>query len=200
MSTVGILAYGSLIEDPGPEIMAAQVRIEAGVSTPFKVEFARTSATRGGAPTLVPVTRGGNHVPAHIIVLNDNVSKNEAFDLIWRRETRQIGSGRHYVRRGNPGPNTTVVRNAGKMRGVETVLYTEIGANITPLTARELARLAVESVGSAAPGMDGISYLIDALARGLKTPLSGPYEAEIKRLTGASSLKQALQELQSSGE
>ena len=66
MPSVGILAYGSLIEDRGPEIAAAKARIEPGVRTPFKVEFARTSSTRGGAPTLVPVSIGGEHVLAGI--------------------------------------------------------------------------------------------------------------------------------------
>jgi hypothetical protein len=198
MSSVGILAYGSLIEDPGSEIAAAKARIEADVKTLFKVEFARTSSTRGGAPTLVPVTTGGDHVAAQIIVLKNTVSEDEARDLIWRRETRRIGSGRRYVHTDNPGPNTTIVRNAGKMRGVDTVLYTEIGANFSPLTATELARLAVQSVAQADRGMDGITYLIDALGRGLTTPLSGPYEAEIKRIVGVASLKDALQKLQSS--
>jgi hypothetical protein len=197
MSSVGILAYGSLIEDPGPEIAAAQVRIAPGVTTPFKVEFARSSKTRGGAPTLVPVRTGGHHVPAQIIVLSETVSLHEARGLIWRRETRRIGSGEPYVHRDNPRPNTTVVRDAGTMRGIDHVLYTEIGVNISPLTATELARLAVHSVGEAKRGMDGITYLIDALGRGLTTPLSAPYEAEIKRMVGVASLKDALQKLQS---
>ena len=77
------------------------------------------------------------------------------------------------------------------------MLYTQIAANIQPLNAQELARLAVESVGKAKPGMDGITYLMDALSRGLKTPLSNPYEAEVKRLAGAESLKHALEKLRS---
>ena len=197
MSSVGILAYGSLIEDPGPEIAAAKARIEPHVQTPFKVEFARTSSTRAGAPTLVPVMTGGGHVPAQIIVLNNTISEDEARDLIWRRETRRIGTGRRYVHPANPGPNTTLVRNAGEMRGIDSVLYTEIGANISPLTATELARLAVQSVAQAPPGMDGVTYLIDALARGLTTPLSGPYELAIMRMVGVANLKDALQKLQS---
>src|SRR5262245_2721976 len=76
MSSVGILAYGSLIEDPGQEIAAAKARIEPNVETPFKVEFARTSSTRAGAPTLVPVMTGGGHVPAQIIVLKNTISED----------------------------------------------------------------------------------------------------------------------------
>jgi len=53
MSGIGILAYGSLIIDPGPEIGPLIVRRITTV-TPFVVEYARLSRTRGGAPTLVP--------------------------------------------------------------------------------------------------------------------------------------------------
>jgi hypothetical protein len=60
------------------------------------------------------------------------------------------------------------------MRSIDTVLYTHIAANIEPLTAQELAQLAVESVGKAEPDMDGITYLMDALGRGLKTRSRAP--------------------------
>jgi hypothetical protein len=95
MLPVGILAYGSLIEDPGPEIAAATARIESDVNTPFKVEFARTSRTRGGAPTLIPIRTGGNHVPAQIIVLRETVPLDEARGLICSpRQPRAEHNGR----------------------------------------------------------------------------------------------------------
>ena len=75
---VGIIAFGSLIDDPGTELEAAIVGRKPGVMTPFRVEFARSSVKRGGAPTLVPVTKGGSPVPATILVLN--VSEREAMD------------------------------------------------------------------------------------------------------------------------
>jgi len=53
------LAYGSLIDDPGSEIQPVIARLIEGVETPFKVEFARSSEKRDGAPTLVPVKEGG---------------------------------------------------------------------------------------------------------------------------------------------
>ena len=52
-SAVGILAYGSLIADPGVEIGPLIVR-RIDTLTPFPVEYARFSATRGGRPTAVP--------------------------------------------------------------------------------------------------------------------------------------------------
>src|SRR5258708_23224778 len=96
MPTVGILAYGSLIEDPGPEIAAATARIESGVTTPFRVEFARTSTTRGGAPTLMPVTAGGAPVPAQIIVLKDTISREEHPALLCRPKTPPFGNRHAY--------------------------------------------------------------------------------------------------------
>jgi hypothetical protein len=101
--------------------------------------------------------------------------------LSWLRSSfsrKAIGSVKRYVPSDSSGENTTVVKSAGTLQGIDTVLYTQIAANIQPLNAQELARLAVESVGKAKPGMDGITYLMAALGRGLKTPLSNPYEAE----------------------
>jgi len=56
---LGILAFGSLIDRPGWEIEQAIVTRKSGIRTPFSVEFARSSRTRAGAPTLVPVEAGG---------------------------------------------------------------------------------------------------------------------------------------------
>lgn len=50
MSTVGILAYGSLIEEPGKEIEPRIIRRINDIETPFPIEFARSSKSRGGAP------------------------------------------------------------------------------------------------------------------------------------------------------
>jgi hypothetical protein len=116
MPTIGILAYGSLIEEPGPEIEAARLRTEPNVRTPFKIEFARKSRTRGYGPTLVPVAVGGDHVLAQIIVLKEGITEQEACDLVWRRETRQIGSSKRYVPSDPPGENTTAVKSAGSLR------------------------------------------------------------------------------------
>lgn len=59
MTRIAILAYGSLIEDPGKELQPLiSERIE-DVETPFSIEFARSSRSRDGGPTLVPVEVGG---------------------------------------------------------------------------------------------------------------------------------------------
>src|SRR5262245_2027731 len=104
---LGILAYGSLLSEPGAEIEAATLEIlSAGIVTPFDVEFARRSRTRNGAPTLVPMTAGGAPVSAQIFVLRSGISETEAQDRLWRRETRRRG---RYRASANPGPDTVVV-------------------------------------------------------------------------------------------
>jgi len=47
LPSVGILAFGSLIDNPGKEIEAALVGRKTNVVTPFRVEFARKSTKRG---------------------------------------------------------------------------------------------------------------------------------------------------------
>src|SRR5262249_10441219 len=95
---IGIFGFGSLIADPGEELADATAS-RIGAETPFAVEYGRTSKrTRGGAPTLVPVSSGGAHVKATIFVLKDSISEQEAKNILWRRETRQVGSGKAYKR------------------------------------------------------------------------------------------------------
>lgn len=85
--TVGILAYGSLINEPGIELEQLIVN-RINCETPFEVEFARLSKTRGNAPTLIPVKEGeGSKVPAQILVLKEGTALKEAHDILWRRET-----------------------------------------------------------------------------------------------------------------
>jgi hypothetical protein len=197
-SKLGILAYGSLIGDPGRELAAAIVRvIKEGVATPFKVEFARTSATRAGAPTLVPVNTGGAHVLAQILVLRADIDETTARDILWRRETGRTGVAPLDP---NPvGPNHVIVERLQDFHGVSVVLYTRIGANIDLLTARKLAQLAIASAKAAdlPEGRDGISYLASAMRNGVRTPLTAEFEQEIKRQTGATSLSEALRILRS---
>ena len=196
--TVGILAYGSLIGESGGEIAGATIRTTADVLTPFRVEFARQSRSRGGAPTLVPVTQGGSSVLGRVFVLD--VPEDEAASRLWRREVHKVGSTRAYVAPKHIGPNTVVVRRLENFVGVNVVLHTEIAANIEPLTAKILAGLAIESVGKSDPGQDGISYLIAAKENGIRTALSANYEAEILRKSGCAGLAEALARFQEMAE
>jgi hypothetical protein len=142
-AALGILAFGSLIDRPGWEIEQAIIARKTGILTPFGIEFARTSRTRAGAPTLVPVDSGGSKVLANVLVLD--LSEREAQDRLWRRETDHIGQGGHYVRPRNPGLDTLIVDRYENLAGVSVVLAARFPANITPLNAEVLASLAIKS-------------------------------------------------------
>jgi hypothetical protein len=187
---IGVLAYGSLITDPGPELEAATLSRQDGVSTPFAVEYARSSSGRKGAPTLVPVEHGGASVLATILELN--VSADEAADIVYRREIDKIGTGRRYVESIDATPNTVIIDRFLDFEGFDVVLSTRIGANIVPLTPTNLARLAIKSAREALPGKDGITYLLNAMRSGIVTPLTSAYEAAILVETGTSDLEAAL--------
>lgn len=190
---VGILAYGSLISDPGTELLP-KIRTRIKTLTPFGVEYGRISQTRGGAPTLVP-HEVGEPVQGEILVLDDMVPVAEARNMLWRRERRIEGSGKSYVE--ESGPNKVLVREWIDTPWVECVLYTDFHreGKVTNPEAAELATKAIQSVKAAKEGMDGITYLKNNLAFGVKTKLSADYEAEILKQTKASSLQQALERL-----
>jgi cation transport regulator ChaC len=117
---LGILAFGSLIDRPGWEIEEAIGARKSGIRTPFRIEFARTSRTRAGAPTLVPVDAGGSPVLANIFVVD--LSEQEAKDRLWRRETDRVGQRGHYVERRNPGVDTLIIDRFDNLGGVALVL------------------------------------------------------------------------------
>jgi hypothetical protein len=192
-ATLGILAFGSVIDNPGAEIESALVGRKLNVRTPFGVEFARSSTKRGGAPTLVPLEQGGAAVLAQILLVN--VSEQEAKDRLWRREIDRIGQGGHYVHRNNPGPNTLIIDRYEKFERVGVVLAARFPATIAPLTAMRLAELAIESARLERTGRDGITYLSNAKRNGITTPLSNAYEREILRLTQAHDLDEALRRI-----
>jgi hypothetical protein len=196
---IGIFGFGSLITDPGEELAAATIaRVQA--ETPFAIEYGHSSThTRAGAPTLVPVKTGGAKAMATIFVLKDSISDQEAANILYRRETRQIGTGKAYKPPTKRGPNTVLVATAPNVMGVGKVLYTDFpdsGKLVNP-TAKQLADLAIGSARSAdvPDGMDGISYFMNAKKAGITTPLTADYEKEILKQTGTSSLEAALAKL-----
>jgi hypothetical protein len=196
---IGIFGFGSLIADPGEELATATVsKLEA--ETPFAIEYAHSSThTRGGAPTLVPVTSGGAKAKATIFVLSDSISEQEAANILWRRETRQVGSGKSYKPSTHPGSNSVLVAAVKNYQGIDTILYTDFAdsGKLTNPTAQQLAELAVTSARNpeVPEGMDGISYLMAAKRAGIITPLTADYERGILKLTGASSLEEALRKV-----
>ena len=193
MSSISILAYGSLIDDPGIELKPLVTRCIKPVQTPFSVEFARSSSTRNGAPTLVPVDVGGATVGGVLLVLDTTVDRAKAEDLLWRRETKNQCTGKPYPRTSNPGPNSVLIKCIYNFAGFETVLYTWIAPNIERLDPGRLAELAICSArrSAGAKRMDGISYLSSVIDAGISTPLSSKYEAAILEKTGVVNLNDA---------
>lgn len=182
---VGILAFGSIVEQPGAELAAAVTR-QVKVMTPFAVEFARKSRTRGCAPTLVPVKEGGAHVPASVLVLDDSITVADARAMLYRRET-----GRPYDK--STGSQDEWIAERAGFSGLDTCLYTALPANIEPLTAQKLADLALCSAAASARAerRDGISYLQQQKRRGVVTPLMPAYEEAVLARTGTRNLDDA---------
>lgn len=190
---IGILAYGSLIENPGDlqDIIAER---RTGLRTPFRVEFARSSSKRGGAPTLVPVSKDGAYVEAVLLVLDETVNLNEAKDSLYRRETHASDAEERYEPK-TKNSNQVWVEVIPEWGNLDAVLYTRINSNIADLSPDNLAFLAIESAKSREVeiGNDGISNLMNAKAAGIETPLSNDYEAAILTQTRSNSLKEALE-------
>jgi hypothetical protein len=182
---VGILAFGSIADQSGAELAATVVR-RIDVETPFAVEFARSSHTRDGAPTLVPVSRGGTQVPATVLVLDELVTPAQAHAMLYRRETG---------RRIDPNAESRVdwIGELPGFAGTGICLYTALNSNIRPLTAEKLAELAVCSAVAAAgtDHRDGISYLQQQKNRKVVTPLMPAYEEAVLARTGALDLNAA---------
>ncbi len=199
MKRIGILAYGSLIDDSGKELEPLIRERIPDVETPFSIEFARSSSSRSGAPTLVPVEDGGAQVQGVILVLDPTVEVRRAEDLLWRRETRNECSDKHYRPIDNPGPDTVVIDHLQNLANVETVLFTKIGANVKVRTPEYLADLAICSARSKAgeKRMDGISYLISVKTQKIQTPLMPEYEAAILQKTKAQTLQEAYDKIRS---
>lgn len=80
---------------------------------------------------------------------------------------------------------------------VATVFYTDYNpeGKIKRPAVDLLVQAAIASVAKAAPGKDGITYLLDAMAAGIKMPLTGDSTAEILRQTATESLGDALRKL-----
>ncbi len=192
-SEVGILAYGSLRIEPGPELAPYVERRISGITTPFPIEYVRSSPTRAGAPVLVPVSAGyGASAPAEVLVLAPEIDRETAGAMLLRRKLDRAGD-----------VNDPFAVDTGEMQVAELpgfadipiVLYAAGAPNLsavipndTPLAERGnvLAQLAIASLTpeTYAAGHDGIRYLADALAQGIETPLARPYQAAILAQAG----------------
>lgn len=188
-SKVSILPFGSLINDPGPELEPLITRT-TDINTPFGVEYGRLSRSRGGAPTLVPHPLG-EPVRAMVLHLLPSVSLDEARNVLWRRERRKEFTSEAYIE--GYGVNTVLVRVVESPDALR-LLYTDFTAagKITLPTSDLLANAAISSVLQTEEGLDGISYLMNALSNGISTRLTQSYEKAVLEKTGTQSLAEAL--------
>ncbi len=183
---IGILAFGSLRVDAGTELEPLIVA-RLPWSTPFGVEFARRSRTRGDAPTLVPFA-DADSVMAEVLVLRDDVDDDNARERLWRREVHRVGSGQR-----RPESSLVVFREFVDVPGCSLVLATDFDdARLTNLDSETLAAFAIASVAAAPAGRDGITYLRDALGCGVVTRRTFAYCDAILARTGTTTLDDAL--------
>jgi len=150
------------------------------VKTPFKIEFARSSKTRYGAPTVVPTKDIGLQVKGALLVLDNEIDLKTAKDLLWRRETRNETTDKHYK---EPIPNKkyknkVIIEVLNNFYNFKNVIYTKVPANIDNPIPSKLAKLAINSVKSPAglKKKDGINYLLSLKKFGIKTQLMDKYE------------------------
>lgn len=197
---IGILAFGSLIEFPGKEIEEIEIgRIEC--VTPFNVEFARISSTRGYAPTLIPIfdNSKGLQVNAIIIIIDSEVSIEKAKSILWRRECHVIEKSENYKEPKNPTSKNVMIGELDNFCNVEKVIFTYfiIQEDYKDLNPLNLADYAIKSAQSQAgkEAKDGISYLISIKKYGIITEFGEDYEKEILNKTNTTSLENALKKL-----
>jgi len=198
---IGILAYGSLITDPGWEILDHTDKGDwiRPVETPFAVEYARRSKTRANAPTLVPVPDGkGIPVQSEIIVLKEEISLPQAFNILYRREIHRVGDTRkNYC---EPEVNDLKKIRISQLKdfaGLDVVLYTNLAANFEEVLddgysdqqkSKLLCDAACESLTRETyhTCQDGIHYLDAAIHCGVQTRLTELYSQEILEKAGNS--------------
>lgn len=171
---VAVLAYGSLLYHPGPEL-AAVIADRVPHRTPFGVEYGRASARWGGGPVLVPHPAGGP-VDGALLVLASGVDLGVAVDMLASREGL---------------PDSRGVVEVHDVSAEFTVIAASLPRNL-PRPDMEPASLARRALASAATGArNGVAYLRGAVAAGIHTPRTGAYAAAVLRATGAGTLEEA---------
>ncbi len=164
---VGVLAFGSLIWDPG--CLKPRIQDSIKVQTPWPVEYARKSKTRGYAPTLVRF-EDSRPVAAQILVL-DTCCLDTARGLVACREGC------------SPCRIAICEELTDEHTELSAVFYTALGANIDPVAGAELARLAIDSCAKVQakgqPCKNGIHYLRKNIEHGVVTALTCEYKQAI---------------------
>lgn len=192
---IGILAFGSLIDDPGQELQNVIVDKRENVLTPFKIEYGRKSSKRGDAPTLIPVSNGGQKVNATLLILSEEINLEEAKNRLYRREINEVETDKTYTKRKNPTPNQLVIKEYLNIEDVQICLTAKYGCNLTDITPEILADLAIKSFKSdeVEKRRDGISYLKNNIDNNIITPLTEDYKNVILKRMKAKSLEEIIE-------
>jgi hypothetical protein len=170
---LAILAYGSLLDEPGAEL-AALITGREPCTTPFPVEYGRASERWNGGPVLVPHPAGGP-VEGALLLLAPGVELGWAVEALRAREGIPDARG--------------VVQVA--IEGPRTVLVASLPRNL-PMPDMDPGRLAERAARSVAGGeRNGVAYLRRAMASGVRTPRTAAYAQAVMALAGAASLEVA---------
>lgn len=207
MVNIGILAYGSLITDPGYEIEEASLKVSSGeilgatipFNTPFQVEYARKSTGRSGAPTLVPVPDGVSKcVRGSIITLRPEITLSVAKTILYRREINRVGDASRIYDddKQRNMKNKVILEEIRDHPTIDIVIYASLepsqdllkiiqdGDRPNESKAYHLACAARDSitVDTYFRCRDGVRYLADAIRSDIDTLLTEAYRSEILRL------------------
>ena len=195
---IAVLAYGSLIDEPGEELNDIIAGVEDTV-TPFEVEFARLSKTRSNAPTLIPVSAGaGAQVHAKLLLIRDGIALDTVKSILWRRETRTKDKNSVYKEPDRTKRDAVRVEVIENFQEVAQVVYTAIPSNMGAMTGPQyLAHFAIESIllEAGEQHKDGLRYLRDCKRNGIVTKHSAAYEAELLSQTHTANLDEAINAL-----
>lgn len=197
---IGILAFGSLIDNPGEEIKKIEIsRIDC--KTPFNIEFARISSSRDKAPTLIPVSDSskGRKTNAQILVVDNETSLEDVKSILWRRECHKKDKTQKYYEPQNPTSKNVLIGELENFYNIDKVIYTKflLQDEYQDLTPEKLADFAIESILSEAgrEEKDGIRYLLSTKESGIVTELSEEYEKFILSKTESKTLREAIEKL-----
>lgn len=183
---ITILAYGSLIWDPGNEIKQHTIAV-IDCFTPFNIEYAQISGTRGSAPTLTKVEGFGGKTRAKLFVLdyhNNPKEKKRVYSLVCKRE----GIENEKPWDGYGDPPAPIFRE--DILEYSTVFYCafKIKKDIESivkkgLLVKKLVEWAKKSVKECAKSgkieKNGVRYLINCYKAGIITPLTEAYIQEL---------------------
>ena len=170
---IAILAYGSLLREPGSQLAPLIVGREPCV-TPFPVEYGRASHRWNDGPVLVPHPDGGP-VEGALLLLAAGLPLGAAVDLLAEREGLPSARGVVQV----------------PMPGERLVLAASLPRNLPrpDMLPAALARRAAASVPRGE--RNGVAYLRGAIECGITTPRTAEYAREILEIAGVGTLEEA---------